>query len=128
MPYQNINVIRPQSPEAPLHRGSHFLLIMNMNLRLNEHFLPISFEDLTHHFFIAAVHIAVRGIVEIDPEVEGPEQHRGIAAIHHAHTHSGYFQPCLAEGSKFKGRRLLGLFRSRTGLPNGNGRNSQKRR
>ena len=73
-----------------------------MYFRLNKNFISFSFKRLTDHLLISATHIAVRGIVEIDPEVKGSKQHGGIAAVHHPHTHGGHLQSCLAEGSVFK--------------------------
>jgi hypothetical protein len=57
---------------------------------------------MPHHFFIAAMHIAVGGIIEIDPEIKGSKQHGRIATIHHTHTHGCHLHSRLAEGSIFK--------------------------
>ena len=68
---------------------------MSMDFRLNENLLPFSFEDLAHHLFITAMHIAICGIIEIDPEIKGPMKHSRVAAIHHPHDTAVTFKPVL---------------------------------
>ena len=84
-----------------------FFFIMGMDLRLEIDLVPLSLKGLSDHLLIPASHVTVRGIVEIDSEIEGPKDDGWVTAVHHAHAHRGHLEPCLSESPVFEGGRFL---------------------
>jgi hypothetical protein len=85
MPYQDVNVISPQPPETPFYGSPHLSFIMRVNLRLNIYLVPPSFENLSHHFLIMTMHIAICRVIKIDSKIKSSMEHGWVAAIHHSH-------------------------------------------
>jgi hypothetical protein len=74
---------------------------MGMDFRLEIDLVPLSLEGLSDHLLIPAPHVAVRGIVEIDSEIEGAKDDRWVTTVHHSHAYRGDLEPCFPESSVF---------------------------